>query len=350
MATQVEFETPVARLETTAVESCPLCDGSRSTLFQRLKLTHEGIEKSFELRKCLSCELVFVNPRLSDATLAKLYDEEFYFSTGWPYGALASQVAEMIQAMRRRRVERHVRAGSLLDIGSGDGRFVHHMAHHGWQATGIDFSAAAQVFASRNGNGNGNGNGNRNGNGGRFLHGSLDDHDFPPGSLDLVTLWQVLEHIGEPRPLLRRCHEMLRSGGLLVASVPNIDGLSSRLAGERWWGLDVPRHLLHYAPRTLRGGLEQAGFRVMHVNHFSFQYDPYGLLHSSLDWVFTRRHFLSDFAKRNVPRDLPRVEYAYNLAALMVLGPMLAPLCVLATTTGSCLGRGGFIEVFARRE
>jgi SAM-dependent methyltransferase len=336
----VEVSTP--RLEVSAIKSCPLCDGSRNRLFYRVALTGGRVDGSYELRRCLDCELVFVDPRLSDSTLARLYDEEFYFSTGWPYGALASKVIELIQSMRRRRVERHLRAGSLLDIGSGDGRFVHHMADHGWQATGIDFSTAAQVFAHRNGKGNGNG--------GRFLHGSLDDHDFAPASFDLVTLWQVLEHIGEPRPLLRRCHEMLRPGGLLVASVPNIDGLSSRLAGERWWGLDVPRHLLHYGPRTLRRSLEQAGFRLAHVNHHSFHYDSYALLHSSLDWVFTRRHFLSDFAKRNVPRDVPRLEYAYNLAALTVLGPVLAPLCVLATTTGACLGYGGFIEVFARRD
>lgn len=362
MAIHVGIEAPAPSTKTRAVESCPLCGGARSTLFQRVDVAGGPVDGSFELRRCRDCDLVFVDPRLSDEMLSRLYDEDYYFSTGWPYGRFASAAIELIQSQRRRRVERHVRPGSLLDIGSGAGRFVHHMAHHGWQATGIDFSPAAQALAVRNasmnGNGNGNGtwngngiaHGNRNGNGCRFLCGSLDDHDFPSGSLDLVTLWQVLEHIGQPRPLLKRCHEMLRPGGLLVASVPNIEGLSSRLTGERWWGLDVPRHLLHYAPETLRRGLEQAGFRVIHVNHLSLQYDPYALLHSSLDWVFTRRHFLSDFAKRNVPRDVPRLEYAYNLAALMVLAPVLAPLCVLATTTGSWLGYGGFIEVFARRD
>jgi hypothetical protein len=80
------------------------------------------------------------------------------------------------------------------------------------------------------------------------------------------------------------------------------------------------------------------------------QYDPYGLLHSTLDWVFTRRHFLSDFAKQQVPGDVRAAEYAYNLAALLVLGPLLAPLSVLTTATAAAVGRGGFIEVFARRE
>jgi 2-polyprenyl-3-methyl-5-hydroxy-6-metoxy-1,4-benzoquinol methylase len=321
-----------------AIGHCPLCNGRRSTLLYRVTDPSGRIAGVFELRRCLGCELVYVDPRPGDHALASLYDEDFYFSTGWSYETLASWVIEFIQTRRRLRVERYVRPGRLLDIGSGDGRFVHHMARHGWDATGIDFSPAALEFARRIHNG------------GRFLQGSLEDCDFPSGSLDLITLWQVLEHIGEPRPLLRRCHELLTRGGLFVASVPNIDGLSSRLTRERWWGLDVPRHLVHYSPATLNRSLERAGFRVIRIRHRSLQYDPYALLHSSLDWVFTRRHFLSDFAKRHESGDMSGSEFLYNLTALAVLAPVLAPLSVATTTVGSFLGYGGFIEVHARRE
>ena len=112
----------------------------------------------------------------------------------------------------------------------------------------------------------------------------------------------------------------------------------------------MPRHLVHYSPRTLCRGLEEAGFTVTRVNHLSLQYDPYALLHSSLDWVFTRRHFLSDLAKQQLAADLPPLECAYNVAALALLGPALAPLCFVTSAAASCFGRGGFIEVFARRE
>ena len=321
-----------------AIENCPLCDDSRNALVYRVIVpsgNHAGV---FELRRCQSCDIVFVSPRLSDDELSKLYDEDFYFSTGWSYETLASSVIEFIQSRRRHRVERHVQPGRLLDIGSGDGRFAHHMAHHGWDATGIDFSPAAQEFAHRFRSS------------ARFLQGSLEDYHFPARSLDLVTLWQVLEHIGEPRPLLQRCYNLLEPGGMFVASVPNIDGWSSRLTRERWWGLDVPRHLVHYSPSTLRCSLEQAGFRVIHIRHHSLQYDPYALLHSSLDWAFSRRHFLSNFAKRQVPEDMGGREYFYNLASLVALAPILAPLCVATTSVGSFLGYGGFIEVYARRD
>ena len=321
-----------------ALKRCPLCDGQQSELLYRLNDPSGKLEGVFELRRCLGCELVHVDPRPSDEALAALYDEDFYFSTGWSYDRIASWVIEFIQTGRRRRVERYVRGGSLLDIGSGDGRFVHHMARHGWDATGLDFSPAALEYAGRIESG------------GRFVQGSLDDEKFRPCSLELITLWQVLEHIGEPRPLLRRCHEMLKPGGVLVAAVPNIEGLSSRLTGERWWGLDVPRHLVHYAPNTLQASLERAGFCVIQICHRSLQYDPYALFHSSLDWVFTRRHFLSDLAKRRPQAGMGRPEYLYNVAALVALAPLLAPLCVATTMVGSFAGRGGFIEVHARRE
>jgi len=332
----LEREVP-APAAATAVERCPLCSGSRRTVLHRLRDPSGRITGDFELLKCEDCAAVYVSPRPADAALTALYDEDFYFSTGWSYDALAEWVMDCIQAARRRRVERHLSSGRLLDVGCGDGRFVQHMARHGWEATGLDFSPSAIVYARRSPSG------------GRFVQGTLEDYACPGASLDLITLWQVLEHIGEPRRLVRRCHSLLRPGGVLVAAVPNIEGLSARIAGERWWGLDVPRHLVHYTPGTLCGSLESAGFRIVRVRHRSIQYDPYGLLHSSLDRVFTRRHFLSDFAKRNAMDGLPPHEYAYNLAALVALAPLLAPACLATTTVGALVRQGGFIEVHARR-
>jgi len=328
----------IPRAEAPAVRGCPLCESGDSRLFLPIAVSRGPAAGSYELRQCTACELIFVEPRLADSLLATLYDQDFYFSTGWPYRGFAEWVMREIQRTRQRRVQRYMPSGSLLDIGCGDGRFVRHMAGQGWRATGIDFSAAALTLAQSQDSA------------ARFLYGSLFDHDFEPGSVDLVTLWQVLEHIGEPREFLARCHDLMRPGGVFVAAVPNIEGLSARLTGGRWWGLDVPRHLVHYSPRTLCRGLEEAGFTVMKVNHLSLQYDPYGLLHSSLDWVFTRRHFLSDLAKQQIAADVPPLECAYNVAALAVLGPALAPLCLVTSAAASCFGCGGFIEVFARRE
>src|SRR5438034_11584960 len=98
-------------LDTLTIEDCPLCNGSRSALLRRVTLESGAVPRIFDLRKCLSCELVFVDPRPGDSELMELYDEEFYFSTQWPYRALASWVIELIQTRRRHRIERHVHPG-----------------------------------------------------------------------------------------------------------------------------------------------------------------------------------------------------------------------------------------------
>jgi SAM-dependent methyltransferase len=329
--------TPVVPVEAAPAPPCPLCAGTRSRVLQRIKAPHPAAGGTFRLRRCRDCDLVYLTPRLDDATLATLYGEEFYFPSESPFGAIAEGVKALIQDARRQVVEKRARIGRLLDVGSGDGAFVHHMASHGWDATGLDFSPAASELAARRGLR------------GRYLMGSLADHDLPLRSFDAVTLWQVLEHIGEPVAMLRRAHALLRPGGLLVASVPNIDGLSATLTRERWWGLDVPRHLVHYTPATLRRVVAEAGLNVVDVRHFSLQYDPYALLHSTLDWTFTRRHFLSDLAKQQVAGAMGPLEYGWNVTALAVLAPVLAPLSLLATTAGAAFRRGGFIEVIARR-
>ena len=338
MSLQDDACTAVARDDGASAAPCPLCAGTVSRTFRRFDLRHSGLEGEFQLRKCDSCELVYIWPRPDDRVLPRLYGEEFYFPSDSAFHGIASGVQNLIQDARRGVIEKRSRAGRLLDVGSGDGTFVHHMAAHGWDATGLDFSPAARELALRRKLR------------GSFLHGSLTDVDLPAGSFDAITLWQVLEHIGEPLPALRRVRELLRPGGLFVASVPNIEGLSAVLTGERWWGLDVPRHLVHYSPRTLRRAVLGAGLQVVDIRHFSFQYDPYALLHSSLDWAFTQRHFLSDLAKSQVERRMEPLEYGYNLTALAVLGPLLAPVSLLATTAGACLRHGGFIEIIARRE
>jgi len=325
---------PVAGRE--PVRACPLCRGRDSTLVRTLTEPSGRIAGTFEMRRCAHCGLAHTHPLPNERDLELLYDERFYFSTGWWYQAAAAIVIEIIQGARRRRVEGLARVGRVLDIGSGDGSFVHHMAEHGWDATGIDISSAACEFARRRSSG------------GRFLLGPLEAHAFEPGRFDVITMWQVLEHVASPPDLLARCRDLLAPGGVLVAAVPNVDGWSSRLTGARWWGLDVPRHLVHYTPETLARAVERAGLHVVRMRHRSLQYDPYGLMHSSLDWLFTRRHFFSDLAKRQVEA-MPPAEWAWNAGVLVVATPVLAPLSLLVTSVAAACGGGGFIEVSARR-
>ena len=75
-------------------------------------------------------------------------------------------------------------------------------------------------------------------------------------------MWQALEHVHDPLRVLCEAHRLLVPGGKIVVAVPNMDSLPYRWFGRAWQGLDLPRHLTHFSPRTLHKMLQRAGFQV----------------------------------------------------------------------------------------
>lgn len=322
----------------TPITACPLCKNRQRQFIYRLPEAQGRLNGLFSLWRCQACDLIYVSPQPNPKEQPVLYDDTFYCQPSMRASSLARHIQEFFHDRRRQRVEKFKRPGRLLDIGCGDGTFVRHMAAHGWQATGFDLSPTAQQLARKH---------NKQA---VILSGQWENLKLSPASFDCLTLWQVLEHVADPRQLLRRCNTLLRPGGLLVVAAPNIASLQARITNKRWWGLDVPRHLTHFSPKVLKRALQESGFRVIKINHFSLQYGPYGLFHSLLDYVFTRRHFLSDFTKKTLPAEMTRKERFYNLAALVIFSPLLIPLCLADTLFSPALGRGGFIEAYARRD
>jgi 2-polyprenyl-3-methyl-5-hydroxy-6-metoxy-1,4-benzoquinol methylase len=115
----------------------------------------------------------------------------------------------------------------------------------------------------------------------------LDDvaGSFGPASFDLITLWHVVEHLWEPRRDLHIVRSLLKPGGTLIVEVPNFDDPLRRLFGRSWSYIDVPRHLLHFTPRTLRNFLEEAGFAVATLE-CTGTFRPYSVTISSLFTLF----------------------------------------------------------------
>ena len=79
-------------------------------------------------------------------------------------------------------------------------------------------------------------------------------------------MWQSLEHVHQPLDVLCAAHRLLTDGGRLLVAVPNFESLASRWFGANWYGLDVPRHLTHFTPDTLRAMLARAGFARIDVH------------------------------------------------------------------------------------
>jgi 2-polyprenyl-3-methyl-5-hydroxy-6-metoxy-1,4-benzoquinol methylase len=230
-----------------------LCGGGKwSPLVEAPDNTPGGTGLWFAAVQCHDCGLCFTNPRPSPRAIDQFYPE------GYPPHRLPrlrriswwKKATRWLRPPRRgpRTFPPHGQ-GRLLDFGCGGGKFLEQMSRRGWKVTGLDTSALS-VDRVR----------------GRLgldvRCGSLPHPDLRPGSFDLITMWQALEHVHQPMAVLREAHRLLVPGGKLMVAVPNIDSLAFRWFGPVWYALDLPRHLTHFAPWTLYLMLHRSGFRV----------------------------------------------------------------------------------------
>jgi SAM-dependent methyltransferase len=274
----------------------------------------------FPVVRCAICGLVYLCPRPASSALHAFYPDAYY-----PLEATPPAQARAVAAGLFRRVQAWVQGQGrgtvrLLDVGCGTGVFLDLAQQAGWHVRGIEPGVAACAYARA-----------------RFgleVHcATLESAPLPPESFDVVTMWHVLEHLPHPLGGLRRVHQALASGGLLLIGVPNFASLEARLFGRRWYSLDAPRHLYHFTPATLSAIVSAAGLRPVRLVHSS---GTAGLVYSVMG-------DLTGLSLRLRGRPLAERTYT-RLVAL--LDRVVRPLCALAAAAG----RGGALELYAVKD
>jgi SAM-dependent methyltransferase len=238
--------------------ACPLCgDGDGREL---LRVPGEPGGPDYRLVECAACGLGYLNPRPDVYTIGRYYPDDYE-----PYQPPAAKKSWW--AGVRGRLERlglWPAAGDsmtnvppqggrrLLDYGCGSGWYASRMRGRGWQVTAMDINPHATAQARQHF-------------GLDTLTGTLPHPAVTPASYDAITLGAVLEHLHDPHPVFAAAREALTPGGLLVVSVPNRASWGFRAFGPAWWPLELPRHLLHFTPATLRRLAEMHGLEVVNL-------------------------------------------------------------------------------------
>ncbi|HMT06769.1 MAG TPA: class I SAM-dependent methyltransferase [Pyrinomonadaceae bacterium] len=265
----------------------------------------------FSVLVCDSCGLGVTDPIPGD--LAPYYENY--------YGGRHSFSANHRAKRRLARVRQFVDNGRILDIGYGEGTFLIEAVKAGFECVGVE----------------------RNRRGDEPFLTFVDLGDVA-GKFDAITMWHSLEHMTEPDTMLDRINILLKDDGSLFIAVPNFGGRQAQLFGRDWLHLDLPRHLFHFTPQSLRSLLEKHGFTVTDTWHHESEYDIMGWSQSILNKLTGTRnvYFNTLTGKETSAGALSKVAH---FVAGSVLSTFATPLVLLDIVTK----RGGTLVVRATK-
>ena len=200
--------------------------------------------EKFEILECKNCTLRFTQGVPAEDQIGRYYQSEQYISHTDSNKGLFNKIYQLVRshALRSKRnlVENFssTKSGHMLDYGCGTGAFLNEMKLNGWNAMGIEPDAGAMDKAK-----------------------ALTGAEVKPpsalaelkaGSFDAITLWHVLEHVHSLHATIDKLKDALKPGGYLFVAVPNYTSYDATVYKEYWAAYDVPRHLYHFSPESMK--------------------------------------------------------------------------------------------------
>jgi 2-polyprenyl-3-methyl-5-hydroxy-6-metoxy-1,4-benzoquinol methylase/predicted nucleic-acid-binding Zn-ribbon protein len=253
--------------------ACPACGSvEMRTLCRGTDRLFDTTKKSFLVVECSECRLLRLYPWPEPSEVAGYYPEEYWYD---PTAERADQLADIWRRLVLRDHLRFVRRAldstgldlPVLDVGCGGGLFLRELGLPQERIVGLDFSVNAASVAW-------------NTNGVPAACAALPRAPFRPRSFGVITMFHVLEHLYDPIAYVNAAKELLHPGGRLIVQVPNADCWQFLLLGERWNGLDIPRHLIDFRAKDIEDLLVYCGFEIVRRKHFSLRDNPAGLASS----------------------------------------------------------------------
>jgi len=252
--------------------ACALCGAEEAGPILQGRDLRRKLPGEFCVVRCASCGLAYVNPRPTEHEMRRYYPSDY-----GPHDATPPSLTERVYYRLFRKVPAPP-GSTLLDVGCGGGKYLSFLRERGYRISGIEVNAElAEHLRSEFGL--------------QVYEEPITRAPIPEASFDVVTLWWVLEHTHDPLSTLRAAHRALRPGGTIVVSLQNFASIGRLLFGTTWHHLDVPSHLYHFEPRTLRDILRRANFEVLRVRQdliakdFAPSLGQAFRLQRSLDWM-----------------------------------------------------------------
>jgi len=258
----IDQETGLIRADLVQARNCPVC----GTPPERGLFVKDG----FRHVKCSTCGLIYVSLVLKDEVMDKYWREELAWS-----GVLTSSPQMELDRLKFKYgldlVADRLDGRRLLDVGSGPGGFVRLADELDWDATALELNETSSRQLAAEGY--------------KVIVKHLELSDLGSEGFDLISFWEVLEHLKNPAEVLASAKRLLAPGGLILIMVPNAGSLVTRLLHEKSNTFGGHSHLNHFNAESLTLLCQNAGLQILEIetvitelgtinNHLAFE-DPY---------------------------------------------------------------------------
>lgn len=233
--------------------NCPVCDSADINPLLTVK-DHSVSKKEFVIWQCGNCSLRFTQDVPDETSIGKYYQSPDYISHSNTNKGLINKLYQKVRNYTLNQkanliIGETVRQGRILDLGAGIGAFLNTMKQKGWEITGIEPDKGARQQAKD-----------------LFNIGLNETNalsELPENSFDAITLWHVLEHVHQLHSYVERLEWLLKPNGKIFIAVPNYQSLDGSIYKSYWAAYDVPRHLYHFTPKSIRILMEKHGLKVI---------------------------------------------------------------------------------------
>lgn len=250
--------------------ACNLCNSPDREYLWR-DMTYWEYSGVFQIARCKQCGLIYLCPRPKIDEIGKYYLQKNYFgrnieNTEGKYDDLKKRektYGEIYQIILKTK-----KIGNILDIGAGTGIFLSKFSDLGWKTDGTELNDKAIKYAKNKYNV-------------LLKKGDFLNIRFKEKSFDVITLNGALEHLYDPQGALRKIYKLLKTDGMILFTIPNVESVGNKIFGKNWFPWQPPRHLYHFSPKTAMSMLKKANFKNINIKH-NYWLQNYYILFQSL--------------------------------------------------------------------
>lgn len=244
-----------------STKMCPVCRSMNTKYLYQIRTgtvwSNANTEKKDKVNvdktyQCLKCKLVF-----KDLDSLRINFDEYYANLNEDYFGMLHEDRRIKEHREMTKlINEDKMSGKLIDIGCGTGGFLDSLDKNKWEKWGVEPAGfAREILIKKNI---------------RALNDTFLNVDLPENYFDVVTMFDVIEHIVNPLAHLRKVWKILKDDGVLLIATPNVDSLTARVSGRYWRHFQPIAHLIFFSPQTLSQLLRKEGFSDFYIKKYDY--------------------------------------------------------------------------------